>query len=57
MLDDILAAHPDEWARFRAGEDKLQGLFTGEVMRATKGKADGKAVAAELQRRRKGAAG
>jgi aspartyl-tRNA(Asn)/glutamyl-tRNA(Gln) amidotransferase subunit B len=57
VLDDILAAHPDEWARFRAGEDKLQGLFTGDVMRATKGKADGKAVAAELQRRRKGAAG
>ncbi len=57
VLDEILAAHPDEWARFCAGEDKLQGLFTGEVMRATKGKADGKAVAAELRRRREGAAG
>jgi aspartyl-tRNA(Asn)/glutamyl-tRNA(Gln) amidotransferase subunit B len=57
VLDEILAGHPDEWARFCAGEDKLQGLFTGEVMRATKGKADGKAVAAELRRRREGAAG
>ncbi len=57
VLDEILAGHPDEWARFCAGEDKLQGLFTGEVMRETKGKADGKAVAAELRRRREGAAG
>ncbi len=57
VLDEILAAHPDEWARFCAGEDKLQSLFTGEVMRATRGKADGKAVAAELRRRREGVPG
>ncbi len=44
--------HPDEWARYRGGEDKLTGFFTGLVMKATKGKADGKAVAAELRRRR-----
>ena len=49
---DVVAAHPDEWARFVGGEDKMQGFFTGEIMRATKGKADGKAVAAELRRLR-----
>ena len=52
VLDEVLAAHPDEWGRFCEGEDKLQGFFTGEVMKATKGKANGKDVAAELRRRR-----
>jgi aspartyl-tRNA(Asn)/glutamyl-tRNA(Gln) amidotransferase subunit B len=45
-------AHPDEWERFRQGEDKLAGFFTGAVMKATRGQADGKAVAAELRRLR-----
>jgi aspartyl-tRNA(Asn)/glutamyl-tRNA(Gln) amidotransferase subunit B len=52
VLDEIVGAHADEWARYVAGEDKLTGLFTGAVMKATKGQADGKAVAAELARRR-----
>ncbi len=51
-----MAAHPEEWARFCDGEDadrkKLSGFFTGLVMKATRGQADGKAVAAELQRLR-----
>ncbi len=52
---EVIAAHPDEWARFCAGgekADKLAGFFTGRVMKATRGQADGKAVAAELARRR-----
>jgi aspartyl-tRNA(Asn)/glutamyl-tRNA(Gln) amidotransferase subunit B len=49
---EAVAAHPEEWERYRQGEDKLAGLFTGLVMKATKGKADGKAVAAELRRLR-----
>ena len=36
----IFAAHPGELARYRAGEEKLFGFFMGQVMRATKGKAD-----------------
>jgi len=52
VLDDVIAAKPDEWARFVGGEDKLQGFFTKEVMQATSGKANGKEVAAELRRRR-----
>jgi aspartyl-tRNA(Asn)/glutamyl-tRNA(Gln) amidotransferase subunit B len=52
VLDEIIGAHADEWARYVAGEDKLTGLFTGAVMKATKGQADGKAVAVELARRR-----
>lgn len=36
----IFAANPTELARYRAGEEKLFGFFMGQVMRATKGKAD-----------------
>jgi aspartyl-tRNA(Asn)/glutamyl-tRNA(Gln) amidotransferase subunit B len=49
---EVVAAHPDEWARYAGGEDKMQGFLTGAIMKATKGKADGKAVAAELRRLR-----
>jgi aspartyl-tRNA(Asn)/glutamyl-tRNA(Gln) amidotransferase subunit B len=53
---EAVAAHPDEWARYRDGDDsdrkKLSGFFTGLVMKATQGQANGKAVAAELQRLR-----
>ena len=52
VVDEVIAAHPDEWERFVGGEDKLMGMFTGEVMKATSGKANGKEVAAELRRRR-----
>jgi aspartyl-tRNA(Asn)/glutamyl-tRNA(Gln) amidotransferase subunit B len=49
---EVVDAHPDEWERYRAGEDKLAQFFIGQVMKSTKGKADGKAVVAELQRLR-----
>jgi len=52
VVDEVVDAHPDEWARFAGGEDKLMGFFTGKVMQATSGKANGKEVAAELRRRR-----
>ncbi len=52
VLDEVIAANPDEWGRFVEGEDKLTGFFTGKVMKATSGKANGKEVAAELERRR-----
>ncbi len=52
VVEEIVADHPEEWERYAAGEDKLVGFFTGEVMKATKGRADGKAVAAELRRLR-----
>ena len=36
----VLARHPEEIERFRAGERKLQGFFMGQVMKASRGKAD-----------------
>ena len=52
VLDEVVAEHPDEWGRFVGGDDKLTGFFTGKVMQATSGNANGKEVAAELRRRR-----
>ena len=48
----LIAANPDEWSRFRDGDDKLAQFFVGLVMRETKGRANGKAVIAELHARR-----
>lgn len=49
ILDGIIADSPDEWERFKTGDDKdkkkMQGMFTGQIMKATKGQADGAAVA------------
>ncbi len=48
LLDQIIADHPDEWARFVDGDEgdrkKMQGVFVGQVMKATRGQADGKLV-------------
>ncbi|HEX3426631.1 MAG TPA: Asp-tRNA(Asn)/Glu-tRNA(Gln) amidotransferase subunit GatB [Acidimicrobiales bacterium] len=51
-VDGVIAASPTEWARFQAGEDKLQGFFVGKVKAATGGKADLKAVSSLLRERR-----
>jgi aspartyl-tRNA(Asn)/glutamyl-tRNA(Gln) amidotransferase subunit B len=40
MADDVIAKHPKEVERFKAGEQKLLGFFVGQVMKATKGKAN-----------------
>ncbi|HVA52939.1 MAG TPA: Asp-tRNA(Asn)/Glu-tRNA(Gln) amidotransferase subunit GatB [Acidimicrobiales bacterium] len=48
----LITEHPDEWARYREGDEKLAQFFIGQVMKLTKGQANGKAVIAELQRRR-----
>ena len=52
IVDELIAKNPDEWGRYKEGDDRLAGFFTGLVMKATQGKANGKAVVAELQARR-----
>ena len=58
VVDGIIAANPEQWERFVAGDDKtrgkLTGFFVGQVMKATQGNADGKAVTALLEQRRAG---
>jgi aspartyl-tRNA(Asn)/glutamyl-tRNA(Gln) amidotransferase subunit B len=39
-IDAVLAAQPDKLAEYRAGREKLYGFFVGQVMRATRGKAN-----------------
>jgi aspartyl-tRNA(Asn)/glutamyl-tRNA(Gln) amidotransferase subunit B len=44
MVDAVLAAHPAEVSAFRSGKGQLMGFFTGQVMRASGGRADPKVV-------------
>lgn len=39
-VDAVIAANPEEVAAYRDGKTKLIGFFVGQVMRATKGKAN-----------------
>ncbi|MBF0126324.1 MAG: Asp-tRNA(Asn)/Glu-tRNA(Gln) amidotransferase subunit GatB [Magnetococcales bacterium] len=39
-VDRILASHPDKIAQFRSGKTQLLGFFVGEIMKATRGKAN-----------------
>ncbi|HVM63612.1 MAG TPA: Asp-tRNA(Asn)/Glu-tRNA(Gln) amidotransferase subunit GatB, partial [Acidimicrobiales bacterium] len=51
-VDAAIAEDEGAWSRYVGGEDKVAGMFVGKVMKATGGKADGKAVTALLQQRR-----
>ncbi|HBE16959.1 MAG TPA: Asp-tRNA(Asn)/Glu-tRNA(Gln) amidotransferase GatCAB subunit B [Cyanobacteria bacterium UBA11149] len=42
MIDEIIAAHPNELAQYRSGKTKLQGFFVGQVMKKSSGRADPK---------------
>jgi aspartyl-tRNA(Asn)/glutamyl-tRNA(Gln) amidotransferase subunit B len=48
-VQDAFDSNPDELARYRGGEKKLFGFFMGQMMRATKGKADPQAARQRLQ--------
>ena len=43
-VDEVIAAQPAEWQRYRAGEKKLLGLFVGAVMKKSNGRADPRKV-------------
>lgn len=38
MIDDIIAAHPQQVSDYRSGKDKLFGFFVGQAMKASGGK-------------------
>ncbi|MGD0692765.1 MAG: GatB/YqeY domain-containing protein [Acidimicrobiales bacterium] len=52
VVAQLIDEHPDEWSRYRDGDEKLAQFFIGQVMKLTKGQANGKEVIAELQARR-----
>ncbi|MFQ5679445.1 MAG: Asp-tRNA(Asn)/Glu-tRNA(Gln) amidotransferase subunit GatB [Gemmatimonadota bacterium] len=55
-VEEVLAAHPEEVARYAAGEAKLLAFFMGQVMRAAGGRADPDRIRELLARRLAGGA-
>jgi len=53
VIEEVLKKNPEEVERFRAGEEKLSGFFVGQVMKATKGKANPQLVNELLRKRLK----
>ena len=53
-VDEVLAEHPAEAKRFRAGEKKLLGVLVGFVMKKSQGRADPKRVNQLLSERAAG---
>jgi len=44
LIDEVIAANPDQLANYRAGKEALFGFFVGQVIKASKGKANPKIV-------------
>jgi aspartyl-tRNA(Asn)/glutamyl-tRNA(Gln) amidotransferase subunit B len=51
VVDEVLAANPQQLAAYRAGKEALFGFFVGQVMKASKGKANPKVVNERLRAR------
>ena len=49
LVRAVLGANPEPLARYRAGKTALLGFFVGEVMKASKGKANPSTVNALLR--------
>ncbi len=52
FVDEAIAAAPEAWQKFCAGDGKAIGALVGVVMKASKGKADGRLVTALLNQKR-----
>lgn len=50
IIQDVLVSLPNEVAAFKKGKKKLMGLFMGEVMKRSRGKASPKDVQEELNK-------
>lgn len=51
LVDTLIASHPAEAAKVRAGHDKVVQRLVGAAMKLTRGKADALRVGEELRRR------
>ncbi|MBL3526656.1 MAG: Asp-tRNA(Asn)/Glu-tRNA(Gln) amidotransferase subunit GatB [gamma proteobacterium endosymbiont of Lamellibrachia anaximandri] len=54
VIDEIIANNPKQVEQFRAGKEKLLGFFVGQVMKATRGKANPEQVNELLLKKLKG---
>ena len=44
MVDQVIAAHPEQIAQFRGGKTRVIGFLVGQVMKASRGKANPRQV-------------
>jgi len=51
IVEQVIAANPDQVTEYRAGKERLLGWFVGQVMKATRGKANPKLVPSLLKER------
>lgn len=49
IIEEVIAANPNQMQQYRAGKEKLLGFFVGQVMKATKGQANPQLVNELLQ--------
>jgi len=54
LIDGVIAANPDQLASYRSGKEALFGFFVGQVIKASKGKANPKVVNDRLRARLQG---
>jgi len=54
VIDEVITANPKQVEQFRAGKEGLFGFFVGQVMKASKGKANPKVVNERLREKLKG---
>jgi aspartyl-tRNA(Asn)/glutamyl-tRNA(Gln) amidotransferase subunit B len=53
VIDEVIAASPNQLEQFRGGKEALFGFFVGQVMKASKGKANPKVVNERLKEKLK----
>jgi aspartyl-tRNA(Asn)/glutamyl-tRNA(Gln) amidotransferase subunit B len=54
LIDGVMAANPDQVAAYRSGKEALIGFFVGQVIKASKGKANPKIVNERVREKLKG---
>jgi len=54
LIDEVIAANPDQLASYRSGKETLFGFFVGQVIKASKGKANPKLVNERLRAKLQG---
>jgi aspartyl-tRNA(Asn)/glutamyl-tRNA(Gln) amidotransferase subunit B len=52
VIEETIAVHSAQWKEYCAGRDKLLGFFVGQVMQATRGRANPQTLNALIQKRR-----
>jgi aspartyl-tRNA(Asn)/glutamyl-tRNA(Gln) amidotransferase subunit B len=53
VIDEVISASPNQLEQYRAGKETLFGFFVGQVMKASKGKANPKVVNERLREKLK----